>query len=273
MKYFFINLMVFLGFGFVNAQDQYQVFDREGTEVSLAQIISEADEKPLIFFGEIHDQSFAHQAELELLKGLHDKYKGRVVIGMEMFEADVQPILDEYFSGKINQKSFETESRIWSNYQSDYKPILEYAKENRIKLIGTNVPRRYANAVYHQGLSILDSLSDYAKQFFPKLPIQIDTTIQIYQEMLMMMPDHSNANMIYSQGLKDATMAHFILKNKNHDGIFLHLNGSYHSKNKQGILSFLKDYPLEKAITIQTVLKDKDQDIDFSSSDYTIIKI
>jgi uncharacterized iron-regulated protein len=68
-------------------------------------------------------------------------------------------------------------------------------------------------------------------------------------------------------------MAHFILKNKNHDGIFLHLNGSYHSKNKQGILSFLKDYPLEKAITIQTVLKDKDQDIDFSSSDYTIIKI
>jgi hypothetical protein len=51
------------------------------------------------------------------------------------------------------------------------------------------------------------------------------------------------------------------------------LNGSYHSKNKQGILSFLKDYPLEKAITIQTVLKDKDQDIDFSSSDYTIIKI
>jgi uncharacterized iron-regulated protein len=68
MKYFFINLMVFLGFGFVNAQDQYQVFDREGTEVSLAQIITEADEKPLIFFGEIHDQSFAHQAELELLK-------------------------------------------------------------------------------------------------------------------------------------------------------------------------------------------------------------
>ena len=151
--------------------------------------------------------------------------------------------------------------------------MVEYAKTQGLKFVASNVPRRYANTVYHNGLEILDSLSPYAKIFMADLPLRIDTGIQIYQEMLQMVPDHSNANLVYSQGLKDATMAYFILMNKNSEEIFLHINGSYHSKNKQGILSFLKNFPLEKTLSIQTILKDKAEENDFSQADYTIVNL
>ena len=54
-----------------------------------------------------------------------------------------------------------------------------------------------------------------------------------------MIPGHDSRNMIQSQGLKDATMAHFIINSKTDNDILLHLNGAYHSKNKEGIPSFL----------------------------------
>lgn len=255
----------------MKAQETYIVYDRNGKEVSLEDIITLAKDKPMIFFGELHDQTFAHQAEYDLLKGLFERYQQKVVLGMEMFEADVQPIIDEYFLSSINQKSFESESRIWNNYKEDYKPLVEFAKENQLKLIATNVPRRYANTVYHQGMETLNQLSPYAKQFFPTLPIQVDTTLQIYKEMLDMMPGHSNANIIYSQALKDATMAHFIQLNNNSETVFLHLNGSYHSKNKQGILTYLNGFPIQKTITINSELAKKEgENRDYSTSDFTI---
>lgn len=274
MKQIKICLLLLLFFLKIQAQEKYVVYDSLGKEVSIKEIVTLANEKPLIFFGEVHDQKLAHQAELDLLTELYASYNTRIILGMEMFEADVQPIIDEYFSGDINQKSFESEARIWSNYKEDYKPLLEFAKENKLKLIATNVPRRYANSVYHQGFQILDHLSIYAKQFLPDLPLKVDTTMGIYKEMLVMVPDHANFNMIYSQALKDATMAHFILKNKERDQIFLHINGSYHSKNKQGILSFLNEYDIDKTITINTLLKnDSKEDIDFSLADFTVLLI
>jgi len=271
MKYLIICLVLLSNFKYSTGQQLYKILDNNGKEVDISVIIDLAQERPLIFFGELHDQDFAHLAELDLLKGLYSTYQQRVILGMEMFEADVQPIVDEYFSGRINQKSFETESRVWANYKEDYKPLLEFAKEQKLNFVASNVPRRYANSVYHHGLAILDSLSTYAKQFIPELPIKIDTSIQIYKEMLDMVPDHSNSNMVYSQGLKDATMAHFILKARTNGQIFLHINGAYHSKNKQGILSFLNGYPIDKTITINSILKDVEPDeIDYSSSDFTI---
>lgn len=271
MKYFIFCLINLLTVLQLKAQETYIVYDRNGKEVSLEDIIKLAKDKPLIFFGELHDQSFAHQAEYDLLTGLFERYKQKVVIGMEMFEADVQPIIDEYFLSSINQKSFESESRIWKNYIEDYKPLVEFAKEHQLKLIATNVPRRYANTVYHQGMETLNHLSPYAKQFFPSLPIHVDTTLQIYKEMLDMMPGHSNDNIIYSQALKDATMAHFIQLNNNSGSVFLHINGSYHSKNKQGILTYLNGFPIQKTITINSELAKKEgENRDYSTSDFTI---
>lgn len=262
--------LLVLAFG-SQAQEKYKIVDQAGREVALGKIIAEVESKPLVFFGELHGQAEAHALELDLLTTMHQRYPGRVKLGMEMFEADVQPIVNEYYQGFIQEKSFETESRIWTNYIKDYKPLVSYAKSNKIPLLATNVPRRYANAVYHQGLKVLDSLNTYAKQYIAPLPLQVDTTLSIYAEMLQMMPDHKNANLVYAQGVKDATMAHFIEKNLQEHTIFLHVNGAYHSKRKEGIPTFFKQYPKEKILVIQTLKSADMTDELLKEADYSLI--
>ena len=57
-----------------------------------------------------------------------------------------------------------------------------------------------------------------------------------------------------AQAVKDATMAHFIVKNMQPNHIFLHYNGSYHSNKKEGIVWYINTYrPNTRVITISTI--------------------
>ena len=55
-----------------------------------------------------------------------------------------------------------------------------------------------------------------------------------------MMGDHGTPELVMAQAIKDATMAHFILKNHQTNTTFIHYNGAYHSNNYEGILWYLK---------------------------------
>ena len=49
---------------------------------------------------------------------------------MEMFERDGQVVLNEYLAGLIDEKLFQSDCKLWNNYE-DYKPIVLFAKENK----------------------------------------------------------------------------------------------------------------------------------------------
>lgn len=244
--------------------------DKNGNNSSLENVVQAAEERPLVFFGELHDNEQAHKVQLKLLTLFH-KVHPTVVLGMEMFETDVQHIIDEYFADLISKKSFESEARVWSNYQNDYKPLVEFAKANKIKLIASNVPRRYANAVYKQGITVLDKFDSRVRSFMAKLPLKVDTTLTTYQDMREMLPGHDATNMIFSQALKDATMAEFILKNYQEGQVFLHINGAYHSKMKEGIISFFPNDFQQKVLTINTVKREEVTPELLATADFTLI--
>src|SRR5690606_984648 len=150
------------------------------------------------------------------------------------------------------------EARIWKNYKTDYKPILEFAKKNKLRFIATNIPRRYANSVFYNGLSILQQLSPEAKSYIAPLPISIDTNLISYKEIRKMAGNHNGKFMMEAQAVKDATMAHFILLNSSRNTVFLHLNGSYHSNNSEGIIPFLKTkIQAEKILTLTTITQEQ----------------
>ena len=154
---------------------------------------------------------------------MHQKKPQELVAGGEMWEADEQLKIDEYFSGFITQKSFESETRLWDNYKTDYKPFLEYANEQKIPFVATNIPRRYASLVAYHGLDTLKYLSKDAKKFIAPLPIEVDLKLPGYKNMM-----HAGSGMKYlphAQASKDATMAHFILENLKKGYTFLHING------------------------------------------------
>ncbi len=247
------------------AQDPaaYRLFDSQCKPVAYSQMIAQLSDADVVFFGEMHNDPICHWMEVQVLKSLYHEKKGRINVGMEMFEADNQMILDEYFSGVIDYKQFEDECRLWPNYTTDYASIVDFCKENNIHFIATNVPRRYAGVVKSRGLAYLDSLSDEAKRYFPPLPVPYEDN-EVANEafgMMAQMGANKGADPVFmgqAQGLKDATMAWFIAQNL--DKAVLHFNGNYHTAAGDGIVKYLHAYaPKAK---IKTIFSARQETID-----------
>ena len=203
-------------------------------------------------FGEYHDNSVVHWLQLEFTKDLAEKKA--LVLGAEMLEADNQKQLDQYLKGEINQKQLDSTARLWKNYKTDYKPLVDFAKEKKFNFIATNIPRRYASLVFKKDLVALDSLSAQEKSWIAPLPIEFDINLPGYKSMMGMQGGHAGDKMPKAQAIKDATMANFIHKNRTENSIFIHYNGTYHSDNYEGINWYLKKLDAEiKIITIATV--------------------
>ena len=100
----------------------------------------------VIFIGEEHESRVSHHAELTILKGLA-KRDSNLVLALEMFERDVQDILDAYLKRKLSEKKFLEQSRPWPNYLKDYRPLIAFAKKKGMPVIAANIPRRAAAAV------------------------------------------------------------------------------------------------------------------------------
>jgi uncharacterized iron-regulated protein len=235
----------------------YRMYASDGSQVSWALLVDRAASNEIVFFGELHNNAIAHWLQLELVKALAVDTTRSLVLGFEMFEADQQVLLDEYATGLISTTSFEREARLWSNYRTDIKPIIEFGRTAALPLVATNIPRRYASAVYGGGLQALDSLSTEAKQWMMPLPVEVDLSLPGYENIMQAAGGHGGVNLPYSQAVKDATMAHFSLQYLPEMGTLIHFNGRYHSDKYEGIVWYiLRDRPETRILTITTVEAD-----------------
>lgn len=231
----------------------------KGKSVTLKQIAS--DKSNVYFFGEYHDNAFLHKQEINFLETLY-KHNKNIAVSMEMFERDVQDKLNQYLSGKMSEKDFLKETRAWPNYETDYKPIIEFAKKHHLPVIASNIPRRYAALMRKKGQTAIESLpknerkliakdyvfknDQYRKEFFEvmnsnmggKMPQQLKNKIfQKYYE---------------AQCLKDETMAESIANfmKKNPKTVIVHFNGDFHSRYHLGTAQKLQDRVTNKKITV-----------------------
>lgn len=256
-KFILLAVIAVLCFSFKGEKKAYVLFDAKGTAVSYEDLLKAAQESDIVMFGELHDNPIVHWLELELTKDLYAAKKDKLVLGAEMFEADDQVILNEYLAGKLSENTFKDEAKLWGNYGTDYKPLVDFAKTNMLPFIATNVPRRYANLVYKRGLASLDSIDAEGKKFIAPLPIAYDSTVQAYKEIFENAGGHGGQNLPKSQAVKDATMSYFILKNWSPGKTFLHYNGAYHSNNRSGIVWYLlKSNPKLKILVISSTTQD-----------------
>ncbi|GAB3429359.1 ChaN family lipoprotein [Niabella aquatica] len=221
----------------------YSVADNK--EVSLTQMVSGLYNADVIFFGEEHNDSVGHMLELEIFKALHQQQKEKLSLSLEMFQTDVQLVLDEYLAGLVRETNLQKDGRLWNNYK-DYRPLVEYAKENNIPVLAANAPYRYTNRVTKNGIGSLKELSREAKQLLAPLPI--DTlTGRYYEKFAGLMGGHEgmgNMKIYQSQNVWDATMAWKIARilKKHKKSRVLHLNGRFHSDEKLGTYAQLQRY-------------------------------
>jgi len=260
----FLLLLSFVLLSFTTAdRPAYRLFTATGKSADYDQMLKELAQADVVLFGEQHNDPIAHWLELQLAKDLAQRKAGQVVLGMEMFERDVQPLVEQYNVGELDDKAFEEQSRPWPNYATDYKPLLQLAQRQKLRVVGTNVPRRYASQVAKGSLSALDALPANEKAWIAPLPVTVDYELPGYKNMQAMFGGDAAhgagvQNIIQAQALKDATMAYFIRQNRQPGQLLLHFNGSYHSDNHDGIVWYLKQAdPKLKILTVSTVAQEQ----------------
>lgn len=237
------------------AQDKpaYILYNEKGREVKFKKMVKDLADSDMIFFGEYHTNPISHWLQIELAIALHEVKGEKLFFGAEMFENGNQLVLDEYLAGFYPEKKMLVEiTQLWKNYQTDYKPLVEFAKENKLRFIASNIPRRYASMIYKDGMEAFDKISPEAKAMIG--PLQEFYDASVYEDMKENMGGHIPPSMDkiqMSQASKDATMAMFSVNNFNEGDIYLHLDGSYHSNNHRGIVWWVNK--IKPGLNIKTI--------------------
>lgn len=258
MKRIAFLLLISLLFTGLAAQDgaPFLIYNAKGKKVSYRKMLKTITKGDILLFGEQHNNPIAHWLQLEVSKDL--AANRTITIGMEMIERDEQKDFERYLNKSIDQKKLDSLIGLWPNFATDYAPVVDFAREAGIDVVGTNVPRRFASQVYRgEGLEELNKLTDEEKTWVAPLPIPFDASLPRYVNMLEMMGGHGGPTIVQAQAIKDATMGHFVLENMKEGGLFVHLNGAYHSDYYEGIYWYLQQYADAskeyEIITISTV--------------------
>jgi uncharacterized iron-regulated protein len=277
-------------------EKNYKIYSvKSGKEVALNDIVEDMKNYDVVFYGEEHNDSVTHYLENKLFESLYEKYSNKVALSMEMFDRDVQVVMNEYLKGDIRERNFTKDARVWSNYR-DYKPMVEFAKKNQLDVVCANAASRYTNLVGRKGQKALMALPEESKKNFAPLPY--DTATGKYYDKLMGLSNHEPAaaakdtsrkapakmpsmgsyNLIYGQSLWDATMAYSISEylKKNAGKMVMQVNGRFHSDERFAVVAQLKKYsPKTRTLIISTGKDETYPNIDWSlhkdRGDYIII--
>lgn len=294
-----------------DAMPRFRVYTAQGEPASLYDVVMAMDSAEVVFVGEQHNDPVAHELQRSLLMQAVDQYSEEraVALSLEMFETDVQAVLDEYLAGYIEERHFLNAARPWNNYESDYRPLVEFAREHALPVIAANAPRRYINRVSRLGAASLEELPATSRAHLPPLPYPAasDAYRDKWNQLMFgfanphedaaaedeegeadeapalpeghppvpddapeVGPDHGNreqteadaqeeapasphsgghampdmANLLHSQALWDATMAHSLARylEAHGDALVLHMVGAFHVENALGTAEVLHHY-------------------------------
>jgi len=127
----------------------------DGKVIPFAEMIDDLKNADIVFVGEVHDSMRDHQAELDVIRALHEKGV-RFGIGFEMFRADSQKDLDEWNDGKLDKAKFvRVYYDNWRMPWPLYGDIFLYARSHSIPMVGLNVPDAISRKVATTGFASL----------------------------------------------------------------------------------------------------------------------
>ncbi len=208
-------------------------------------VIEKLTDARVIYIGEDHTSFADHLLQLRIIEALYKK-NPKLAIGMEMFPASSQPVLDKYtLSGEMSdERTFLKKSNYYDVWRFDYRfyrDILRFARKKHLPTVALNLDRRIVSEVFRSGGT--DSLS---KEELGSLPVDRNLDMKGYSERLSLMHDvhiqgshgsGAESGFIQAQGLWDETMAKniatFLIKHQDYQIVVL--AGSQHTRKDSGI--------------------------------------
>ncbi len=143
-----------------------------GSPVSWDDMLADLAAARVVYVGERHTSAAHHAAQLEILQALHARHPD-LVIGMEMFDRSYQAVLDHWSAGELDETGFLRRTHWYANWRFDYalyRPILDYARAQRLPVAALNLPFNIPPKIRVGGT---EYLSEYEKTF---LPAHVDTS-------------------------------------------------------------------------------------------------
>ena len=223
--------------------------------VSVEQAAGALKDYDVIFLGEWHDHAGNHLAEMALFRSLYARVPN-LALSMEMFERDVQPVVDDYMAGRIGEDNFRRRGRAWGNYAESYRPLVEYAKEHGLPVIAANAPANVVRCVGQDGPDFLSHMpADKRGQAAAELHLADGPYKEKFLRFLEEDGSHGqDANRteaqkkeaaekgFASQVTRDDTMAEsiFLSLQKNPFRKVVHLTGAFHAEGALGTVERLK---------------------------------
>ncbi|MEC6897814.1 ChaN family lipoprotein [Photobacterium piscicola] len=135
----------------------YTIASPQGEPLSVVQLAQALRDADIILVGEWHSHPAAHLLQAQLLAALYQQ-NPKITLSMEQFTRDKQLILNDYLAGNIGEKTLIKEANAWPNYDSDYRPLVEFAKQNNVDVIAANAPKSIVRCVGRQGPEYLNKL-------------------------------------------------------------------------------------------------------------------
>lgn len=230
--------ILFTGFDAIHAKGKQspRLWDiKKKKELSLHEVIPDLKRAKLVFMGEHHDSLEHHIAQLQLIQAL----KGTgipIAIGVEMFHTDSQYYLDRWANNELTEAAFrKVYDKNWELWPL-YRDIFIYARDNRIPVIGLNVPREISRQVAKEGFG---SLTPEQRSGLPVVECKVSRNYREFVERAYGAHGHSAIdfnNFCEAQLLWDSAMAVRAIDylKKNPKTIMIVLTGSGHAW-KQGI--------------------------------------
>lgn len=236
-------------------KEAFRFYNNKGKVVNYQDLYEVCLKADIVLFGELHNNTIIHWLQLELAQDLIKDSTKKLVMGAEMFEQHQKIELMEYLQGVSDYKTLKKDTKLWLNFKTDYKPLVDAAKDNNVEFVATNIPRTFARSVARMGLdSFYTTLNDSVRQLMAPMPMPLDFKAPGYKELI-----ESNfgaehglrpKRMVQAQAIKDATMAYFITQNLSEEQRFLHFNGAFHSNDFGGIVWYLKNYDKKKKVLV-----------------------
>ena len=141
----------------VNSSD-YKIL-KNGKEITLDDFEKLLYKANIVYVGETHTSTFSHIVQLDVIKILNRKKGSNICVGFEMLNKTLQPFLDEYVEGKIDEDEFLEKvnwQKEWGFDFNLYKPIFDFIREKKLKALALNLPRSIVSKVARGGLEALN---------------------------------------------------------------------------------------------------------------------
>jgi uncharacterized iron-regulated protein len=183
----------------------------QGQALTFEQAVARVADADIVLVGELHTHPAIHLLQARLLAGLDEMSQadGRaLVLSMEQFSRADQPVLDAYLAGRIGESALIRDGHAWPNYQSDYRPLVEFAKAQHLPVIAANAPKPLVSCVGQEGAAWLDKLPvNRRSQLARELTLGDDGYRQKFMASMHHGDADGNARRFAAQTSWDDTMA------------------------------------------------------------------